>query len=98
MSRTYTFRATLWRWRDGSWQFVTLPEDISDEIDERHGGDAGGFGSIRVEVTIAPTTWKTSLFPSKEQAAYVLPVKAAVRDAAGVSEGDHVTVELTVRA
>ncbi len=88
----WEFVARLWRWRDGSWHFVTLPEDVSDEVDSVVGDATGGFGSVRVVVTVGRSTWATSLFPSTEQAAYVLPVKKQVRTAEGVVEGDEVAV------
>ena len=83
----YRFTASLWQWKDeGSWWFVTMPDDVSDDIEERHGASAGGFGSIKVEVTVGSTTWRTSLFPSSEQRAYVLPVKKPVRVAEALVE------------
>ncbi len=90
----WTFAATLWRWREGSWHFVTVPQDVSDEVDAVVGDATGGFGSVRVEVTVGASTWSTSLFPSTEQAAFVLPVKKQVRTAEGVGEGDVVHVAL----
>ena len=89
MTAEYRFTASLWPWDakgDGSWWFVTVPDDVSDDIEERHGADAGGFGSIKVEVTVGATTWRTSLFPSSEQRAYVLPMKKAVRTAEELEE------------
>lgn len=53
---------------------------------------------MRVEVTVAPTTWATSIFPSKETGSYLLPVKKAVRQAADLEAGDDVTVTLTLAA
>ncbi|GIL36911.1 hypothetical protein PDTK01_29860 [Phycicoccus sp. DTK01] len=94
--RTWSFEATLWRWRDGSWHFVTVPAQVSDEVDEAVGDATGGFGSVRVRVRVGGTTWLTSLFPSAEQAAYVLPVKKAVRAAEGLAEGGAVRVVLTL--
>lgn len=90
----WRFTAPLWRWRDGSWHFVTVPEEISDEVDAAVGDATGGFGSVRVEVTLGPSVWRTSLFPSSEHRAYVLPVKKAVRTAAGVGEGDSPDLEI----
>jgi hypothetical protein len=92
----WRFTVPLWRWRDGSWHFVTVPQDVSDEVDQVVGDATGGFGSVRVEVTVGTTVWRTSLFPSTEQAAYVLPVKKAVRRAEGLVEGGaaHVTIRL----
>lgn len=103
MSRTtpreWTFDATLWRWREGTWHFVTVPAEVSDAIDEVVGDATGGFGSVRVEVTVGGSTWRTSLFPSKEEAAFVLPVKKAVRIAEGLLEQQPaaVTVRLVDR-
>jgi hypothetical protein len=94
----YVFEGELWRWRPeegGTWIFVSLPFDVADEIDETV-LNKGGFGSVRVEATIGGTTWRTSLFPSKEHRTYVLPVKAAVRRANGLAEGDAAQVTLLV--
>jgi hypothetical protein len=91
---TWTFDATLWR--DRAWHFVTVPEDVSDEVEERFGATAGGFGSVRVEVTVGASTWRTSIFPSMQQRAYVLPVKKAVRDAEGFAEGGAAPLTLRV--
>lgn len=94
----YAFEADLWRWRPeegGTWIFLSLPFDLADEIDETS-GPKRGFGSVRVEVTIGNTTWRTSLFPSNEHKTYVLPIKAAVRKANQLDEGDTASVRLTL--
>ena len=93
--RVWTFTAPVWRWREGSWRFVTLPEEVSDEVDEVVGDATGGFGSVRVEVTVGGSVWRTSLFPSSSAAAYVLPVKKAVRVAEGLADDD--AAEVTIR-
>lgn len=90
--RTWTFTATVWQWREQSWWFVTVPADVSDEVDEVVGDLTGGFGSVRVEVTVGGSVWRTSLFPSKEEGAYVLPVKKAVRTAEGLDDGTEAEV------
>ncbi len=97
---TYTFTATVWEWAaQASWFFVSVPEEAADDIEERFGGGSGGFGSIRVEVTIGATTWRTSLFPSNEARTYVLPVKKSVRVAEGLGPGSvaEVDIEILVR-
>jgi len=94
---TYAFEAAVWEWSSKtSWFFVSLPEDEADEIEERFGRRAAGFGSIRVEVTIGSSTWRTSLFPSNEEKTYVLPLKKAVRTAEGLGPGSVAAVELVV--
>jgi hypothetical protein len=93
---SWEIRAPVWRWSDGNWFFLTVPDDVSDEIAEASEGTAGGFGSVRVEVTCGRTTWRTSLFPSKGANAYILPMKKSVREAEGLTGGDtaHVQVRL----
>ena len=94
---TYLFEAEVWEWSSKtSWFFVSVPEDEADAIEERFGRRAAGFGSIRVEVTIGSSTWRTSLFPSNEEKTYVLPLKKAVRTAEGLGPGSVVAVELVV--
>ena len=91
------FKAELWEWaaRD-SWFFVTLPEDLADDIQARTDDTIRrGFGSLRVEATIGDTTWRTSIFPG-QTGSYVLPVKKAVRTAEAIEPGDVVAVSLVV--
>jgi hypothetical protein len=91
------FEAELWEWDaapDGaSWIFVTVPEDEAEEIRFRS-GPPRGFGSVRVEVTIGSSTWRTSVFPDKTRG-YVLPVKKQVRRAEALDTGD--SARLTLR-
>ncbi|WP_158372441.1 DUF1905 domain-containing protein [Cellulosimicrobium cellulans] len=96
---TFDFEAPLWLWearRAERWTFVSVPEDASDEILERAGAFARGFGSLRVEVTVGGTTWRTSIFPDGGKRAYSLPIKKAVRAAEGLEVGESVRVRLRV--
>ena len=96
---TYTFEAEVWLYEGkDAWHFVTLPAEVSDEIEESYGSLARGFGSLRVAVSIGDTSWKTSIFPSTSAAAYVLPLKAQVRKRTGLSVGDRATFSLEVIA
>jgi hypothetical protein len=91
----YRFDAELWLWEaDAAWHFVTVPPDVSDDIEAQSSSPRRGFGSVRVKVNIGATSWSTSVFPDKKRQAYVLPVKKQVRTAEGVEAGDRVTVEL----
>jgi hypothetical protein len=87
--------APLWIWTggNGSWHFITVPEEQSDEIQAHCLMAMRGFKSARVEATIDGVTWRTSVFPMKS-GGYFLPVKADVRRKAGIAAGDEVTVEL----
>jgi hypothetical protein len=92
----YLFTAPLWRWaaRRDAWFFITVPEDAGDEIRGIVGDLAGGFGSVKVRARVGGTTWMTSIFPDGGSASYSLPMKAAVRRAEDIAEGDEVIVEL----
>lgn len=96
MGDRHDFVSEVFRWQGGSWYFLAVPEDVADEIEERHGHHAGGFGSVKVEVTVGRTTWRTSLFPDKGRATYVLPVKKTVRAAEDLHDGSPVEVSLEV--
>ncbi len=95
MEPTLEFSADLWLHPKGSWVFLTVPEDESEDIREL-APNFGGFGSVRVRVTIGETQWKTSVFPQAKQGPYVLPVKKAVRSKEKVDVGDTVEVELAL--
>jgi len=51
---------------------------------------------VRVAVTVGATSWRTSIFPSREAGAYVLPVKRSVRVAEGLDVGDEVRATVHV--
>ena len=88
--------APLWIWKGesaGTWHFITVPEDQSDEIRAHAFGTPRGFRSVRVEARIGDVVWRTSIFPMSS-GGYFLPVKADVRRKAAVAAGDQVTVNL----
>ena len=99
-----TVTAPVWLWSEGKggWHFLTIPADEAVELRlaANAAGPRRGFGSIRVEATIDPSTgsgqalaWRTSTFPQKS-GGYLLPIKAGVRAQAGIAAGDDVTVTL----
>ena len=93
----YSFATELWEHDgQGAWHFISLPEAEADEIQEIYGANAGGFGSVRVAVTIGSTRWSTSIFPDRKRSTYVLPVKKAVRTAEQLIAGTTVNVALEV--
>jgi hypothetical protein len=54
-----------------------------------------GWGVIPVHVRIGVTEWQTSLVPKDGR--YLVPIKASVREAEKLEEGDTVTLRLEVR-
>ena len=96
VSDAYTFRAELWEWHgQASWHFVSLPEQIADEIEAL--GVRHGFGSVPVEVRTEVVEWHTSLFPDRKAGTYLLPLKKSIRQQLGWREGSRIEVTLQIR-
>ena len=90
------FDAQIWCYQGASpWYFVTVPQQYSEELRLVSGGERRGFGAIRVSVRIGQTAWQTSIFPNRH-GSYDLPVKASVRKAEKLQDGDPATVHLEV--
>lgn len=93
----YQFAAKLWLYPgEGAWHFITLPQDISDEIKMITSEIKRGFGSVKVEVTIGKSTWQTSIFPDSKSSSYILPVKKDVRTTNNLQEDHLVEVKLEI--
>lgn len=89
------FSGEIWFWRGPSpWYFITVPDEESSELEATSGFVSYGWGMIPVTVGIGDTEWTTSLFP--KNGAYLVPVKADVRRAEKLEEGDTVRVRLEV--
>jgi Domain of unknown function (DUF1905) len=89
------FDGKIWYWRGPApWYFVTVPSMQSRELRNIVGFVTYGWGMIPVDVQIGKTEWKTSLFPKDGR--YIVPIKASVRKAEKLDEGDKVTVRLEV--
>jgi hypothetical protein len=95
----------LWRWTTpnapAAWFFVTIDGEAGEALSaialmrRLENGRRGGFGSLKVRARIGTSDFATSVFPSRDPG-WMLPVKAAVRKAEGLSEGSEVTVTLEV--
>lgn len=80
-----------------AWRFLGIPEAQGEEIKKEFGSRAKGWGSLFVSVTIGKTTWDTSIFPDKKSGSYLLPLKAKIRKAEGITDDSTVTFTLTLR-
>lgn len=90
------FRGAIWSWRGPApYAFVTVPEDASADIRAIASLVTYGWGVIPVTVAVGGTEWTTSLFPKDGR--YLVPIKAAVRAAERLSDGDTVALRLTIR-
>jgi len=90
------FNGKIWFWKGPApWYFVTIPAQQSRDLKAISGAVTYGWGVIPVHVRIGTTEWKTSLFPKDGR--YIVPIKASVRKAEKLEEGDDVAVQLDIR-
>lgn len=90
------FTGKLWYWHGPApWYFVTVPAKECHDLQAIVGFVTYGWGMIPVRVWLGNSEWTTSLFPKDGR--YIVPIKASVRNAEQLEEGDHVTVQLEVR-
>jgi hypothetical protein len=89
------FSGEMWFWRGPApFYFITVPEAESVELEATSAFVSYGWGMIPVTAQIGETVWKTSLFPKDGR--YIVPVKARVRKAEELDDGDMITIRLTV--
>lgn len=90
------FNGNIWFWKGPApWFFVTVPPAEVHELKAIAGMVTYGWGMIPVTARIGGTAWQTSLFP--KNGSYIVPIKAHVRTAEQLKEGDNVTLRLEVR-
>lgn len=96
----WTVRGPVWLWQGadgapakGAWYFLTVDGETAGAI-RAAATRADAWGSVRIAATIGGTTWRTSLFPSKQAGGWLLPLKAAVRKAEKLAEGSVVEAVL----
>jgi hypothetical protein len=75
--------------------FVAVPEEQSRDLKAISTLVTYGWGVIPVHVRVGKTEWQTSLFP--KDGCYLVPIKASVRKAENLEEGDNMIVRLEVR-
>ena len=87
------FEGQVIEWRGPApYYFVPLPENEAGVVEDHKAMLTYGWGAIPAAVTLGVTEFTTSLFP--RDGGYLLPLKDAVRKAAGLSTGDTVRVTL----
>ncbi len=93
MKITFDGKIIFWR-GPAPWFFAVVPEEQSHDIQAISSLVTYGWGVIPVQVRIGNTEWQTSLFPKDGR--YLVPIKANIRKAETLEEGDIVTVQMEV--
>ena len=89
------FRGEIWYWRGPApFYFVTVPPEQCQELKGISRSVTYGWGMIPADVQIGKTKWYTALWP--KDGGYIVPIKARVRVAETLFEGDEVTIRLAV--
>ena len=83
----------LWTGASGTWHFIEVRRELSDEVRAYALMERRGFGSVRVTASIADVSWQTSLFPTKD-GGYLLPVKKGILRQLGLVPGEEARVTL----
>ncbi len=90
-----TFEARIIHWRGPApFFFAAIPAQHVEAVREAARLASYGWGVVPVTAMVQGVSFTTSLFPKDD--GYLLPIKAAVRKAAGVTESDLVRLEMTV--
>jgi hypothetical protein len=89
-----TGRVFFWK-GPAPFYFVATPADQTRQIAEVARHVSYGWGCIPCNVTVGGTTTYTALIP--KDGSYLVPLKALLRRAEGIEEGDEValTIELS---
>jgi hypothetical protein len=90
------FSGELWYWRGPPpWYFIPVPEAECGMLHDVSEFVSLAWGMIPVTVRLGSSEYDTILF--QKDGRYLVPVKAAIRRAQDLDEGDRATVQLTVR-
>jgi hypothetical protein len=90
----FQFAGPVIEWRGPApFYFVDIPEDESGDIKFAASG-LEYWGQVPVTARIGDATFRTALFPKDGR--YLLPLRAVVRESAGIDLGEVVQVALSV--
>ena len=95
MEFTFSGKIELWNGSE-AWHFIQVPKGVSAEIREISEGLTRGFGSVRVDVQIGSSNWRTSIFPDGKLGTFGLPVKKEVRKAENLKAGSKTSVFISL--
>jgi hypothetical protein len=90
------FSGQVIEWRGPApYYYLPLPDEAAEDVHEVAAMATYGWGVIPVTARLGDVDFETSLFP--KDGGYLLPLKDAVRKPQGITVGDQISVELTIR-
>ena len=95
MTSVFKIKEKIWIYNGpAAWHFITIDKETSKKI-KQIPILKRGWGSVPVNVTIGKTSWKTSIFPDKDDV-YLLPIKKEIRRKEGLGEGSLIQIKIEV--
>lgn len=92
----FSFDAEIIHWRGPApFFYAPMPPDAAEEVRKAAKLVSYGWGVIPVEATVGGITFTTSLFP--RDGTYLVPLKDAVRKPTGITAGDTIHIEMTLK-
>lgn len=92
----FSFDAEIIYWRGPSpYFYAPVPADQAEAIRQASKLVSYGWGVIPVEAVVQGVTFTTSLFP--KDGTYLVPLKDAVRKPTGITAGDMIHIEMTLK-
>lgn len=95
----YQFHTKIWQHQGtagGSWQFASLPSDMSVEIRNLLQCQEEGWGRLKAKAQINQTTWDTSIWFDSKSKTYLLPLKAEIRKKEKLEIGMELEISIWV--
>jgi hypothetical protein len=93
MKIQYSFSSTTWKYEgNAGWYFVSLPNELSQEIRGIFKNEEEGWGRLKATARIGNTEWQTAIWFDTKADTYLLPLKAAIRKKEKIDTGQKVEV------
>ena len=93
----YEFSASTWQYSGpGGWYFISVQEDISQEIRENLKWQEEGWGRLKVNAEIGSSNWKTAIWFDTKRNTYLLPLKADVRKKEKIESGKDIEIIICI--
>ncbi len=94
----FQFNGAIWQYSTlkGSWYFVSLPVEISNEIRENWKWQEEGWGRLKATARINHTEWETAIWFDSKMKTYLLPLKADVRRKEKLEFGNFTSISIWI--
>lgn len=87
----------IWTWRGPApHHFLSVPPEGAALLHAIAGSVTYGWGMIPVWLHVGDRRWSTSLWP--KDGGYIVPLKADLRKAEHLAEGDTLSLRMTIRS